>query len=218
MKILDGGSSSLTMTITALQIFGIVPHEVKKKKASENEQKMEVSQLMWIWCIVVRVLYVAALSVIVYDQIKIAFPSYFLLIMKIGPNSLYLLLPYNVLFAPLQWKSNLILHNHLLRLKHRTQALKFKSLTKSRAVFVFFCVLQFLLNILFAFEKSYNLFYIIMFIYLNTYFLILIVLQVIFFQCCCSTIEDFVPDTPSSLPDMKFYTSSIELVRKKYYV
>ena len=215
MKIPKRERSFLTMTIMALQVLGIVPYTAKKKKTSENEQKMEVSQLMWIWCIVVRVLYVVAFSVIAYDQLQEAIRLNNSINLVLGSYTPYFLLPYNVLFAPLQWKSNLILHNHLLRLKHRTQALKSKkkSLTKSRAVFVFFSVLQFLLNSSVAYLGNESFFFNVMYLYLTIYFLVMVVLQVILFQCCCSTIEDFVPDTSISFIEMKSYTSSVKTVR-----
>ena len=189
-------------TITALQIFGALPCVAKCLDSSHSGDivRMEVSQPMWSWCLLLRVLYVVGHSVITLETMHQNITSYVTFFARAGTFLMYYLMTFNIFFAPLKWKSNIRLLNHLLQLRYRIGYSKQQnnSMTKSRAVFGFSVVVLLVYTSMTLLVPIYGFFFKTIVTFVGIYFLIQVVLQVMFFQYSCSTIENYVPAVTAS--------------------
>ena len=210
---------SLVRVIRAMQILGIVPFVVKGKKhlRPDSVKRMKVSQLMWIWCIFVRVVYVATHSVFAYDSSKhmISLTSS---ITMYGINILFYTFVFNTLWAPVKWKTNLVLLNHLLRLERMVGSTENQRSNPNATTLSIFAVIVLTVVIsrsLYLFLPNSDLFIGISVLLVTTYYLALVVVQVMFFKICCYTIENCVPDLTctSYVTSMKSYTFATKAVR-----
>ena len=219
MKILRGEKSFLMTTIKFLQIFGIVPCVVKDIESLEGgpAKKVEVSQLMWIWCILLRVFYVVGFSLMVYDIMAFDIQSYATLLSVLGVSFLYHSFPFTAMTAPLRWKSNILLLNNLIWLDRRASYPRQgnRLMTKVRAVFVFSASAIFLHTASFVLQVKSDLFRNTIVIFFSSYFLAMVGAQILFFECSCSTLENSVPGVTSSLTDIKTCVYYVKKVRIK---
>ena len=213
--------SSLTRVIKAMQILGILPFVVKGKKhlKPDSVKKMKVSQLMWIWCIFVRVVYVATQSVFACYSSK-HMESFADSISMYGINILFYTFIFNTLWAPVKWKTNLLLLNHLLKLKRMVGCSEYQRSNPNATTLSIFAVTVLIILIcrsLYIFLPNSDLFIGISVMLVTTYYLALVVVQVMFFKICCLTIEDCVPDLTctSYITSMKSYTFATKAVRTR---
>ena len=201
---------------TAFQIFGVLPCVVKKIKSSESGDliRMEVSQLMWIWCLLLRVLYVVGQSVTISEIMYNPTHSHVAFFSTAGAFLMNYLITFNIFFAPLKWKSNILLLNHLLRLRCRIGCMRHQnnSITKSRVVFGLSLAILLVLTSKTLSVPGNSFFFKTIKTFAGIYYLILVVLQVMFFQYCCSTIENYTPDV-TTFCNIKSSVTTVKEVR-----
>ena len=226
-------SSVVTSTFRALQFFGIVPCVLKKDTRparcslgqklnghfteSAGNLKLEFSQKMCIWCVALRVIYVAGFSC-TFDKAKylLYISSSFADIMT---PVLYFLLVYNALYAPLKWKTNIRLLRLLLKLENRSKKTKKESCKSSninRFILLSIILMMIYLSYQIFFSRSFLWWEKCFIMFTASYVIALTMLQFLFFKCCCSTMAESVPGivTPCDQKDLNFFVSTVNKVRK----
>ena len=223
--------SFLDATIMALQIFGIVPCVAKgkgslKKDCSRRKNseetvgilRMEVSDLMCIWCLFLRVLYLVGLIFIVEQSLN-DFSDKFPLLSIIGIPFLCTTLPFNSLYAPLKYKTNIRLLNKLLELKtiYCYKTVGIENISRETCSVIILLIIW-LLAACFDAISTTSLVWVekVFMVFAASYFFGILAVQVLFFECCCSVLTESVPNLkfPQNQTEMNNYASAVKKVKK----
>ena len=216
--------------ITALQMFGIVPCVTEKidfikddihgqcsKKKDIYGRKLEISPLLCIWCLLLRIAYIIGCSLVIKQgfgntQNTEQFVNF-------SKAVIFVTFPYSALTAPLKCKANILLLNRFQRWKNseinQSSSDQYSAKTL-RLVIVAMMTMTGFIYFLSGLDQTNRLLmvesYIIMFAY--TYFFVMIVMQVLLFHFCCSAMVGIVPDIAPRCTkiEINVYPSTIKRV------